>query len=59
MLQLLMKSVQTNRKGKKDSRQLFKMKISCPAKYLRKKLEPILHELLTSKKKWMRTKITQ
>lgn len=25
------------------------MKISCPAKYLRKKLEPILHELLTSK----------
>ena len=35
-------------KGKKDSRQLFKMKISCPAKYSRKKLDPILHELLTS-----------
>lgn len=43
----------------KHSRQHFKIKISCPTKYLgKKKLEPILHELLTSKRKWMGIKIT-
>lgn len=61
MFWLLMKSVQANRKGKnKHSGQLFKIKISCPAKYREKnKLELISPEWLASEKKWMGTEITQ
>lgn len=54
-----MKSVQASRKGKNTLDSFLKSTLVVLLNTLEKKLQPILHELLTSKKKWMGNKITQ